>query len=147
MKAVEAVRRLAQTVGIARRAAEQAAEALSDIKTRVQTAQQELEQSQTGVRDAGASVTMIGDRALALAERVGVVGHEELAAGNDPTVNAHAMLSSAKERAADIARTSASSGTSRNQPSSAPSCSATTPNAPNAPPATCASALTSASNY
>jgi len=102
MKAVEAVRRLSQTVGIARRAAAQAADGLGDIKTRVQTAHQDLEQSQTGVRDAGASVTVIGDGALALAELVGVVGHEELAAGKDPAVNAHAMLSAAKERAADI---------------------------------------------
>jgi uncharacterized protein (TIGR02680 family) len=104
MKAVEGVRRLRQTVGIARRAAEQAAEALSDIKTRVEAAQQDVEHKQQGVRDADATVTLIGERALTLAERVGVVGHEELAAGSDPAADAHAMLSAAKARAAHIER-------------------------------------------
>jgi uncharacterized protein (TIGR02680 family) len=104
MKAVEAVRRLRQTVGIARRASEQAAEALGDINTRVEAAQQDLEHSQTRVRDTGATVTLIGERALVLAERVGVVGHEELATGKDPTADAHAMLSAAKARAAHVER-------------------------------------------
>jgi uncharacterized protein (TIGR02680 family) len=104
MKAVEGVRRLRRTVVIARAAAKRAAEALTDIQNRVKAAQDDLENSQTGVRDAVDAVGLVGARALGLAERVGIIGHEDLAAGSDPAADAHAMLSAATERSGDIDR-------------------------------------------
>jgi uncharacterized protein (TIGR02680 family) len=104
MKAVEGVRRLRDTVTIARRAAKSAVEALTDIRDRFEAAQQNLENSQTGVREADDAVGLVGERALGLAERVGIIGHEELAAGSDPGADAHAMLTAASERAGALDR-------------------------------------------